>query len=132
MKMTDSYDKLREKFQHFEKYDAIKFNDIFKMKFKEGKDLAMKILLADRTIKTQQLGIETFHNDNPEGYTLEELQKEQDFEILDEDKQEINNEIGNFKQDIFSRMPTERVKQVFSYIVIAAEFLIDLQVNYQY
>jgi hypothetical protein len=42
MKMTDSFEKLKEKFQHFEKYDDFRFQDIYDMKKKEAKELARK------------------------------------------------------------------------------------------
>lgn len=134
MKMTDSYDKLKEKFQHFEKYDDLRFKDIYDMKSKEAKDLALKVALADRTIKTQQLGMEIINNDNPEGFSLEELQKEQDLDEDNADDKERNKEDEeiNFRQNVLARIPTERVKQVFTYIVQEAEFLIELEVCYIY
>ena len=64
LKMTESYDALKEKFQHFEKHDELTFKEIYDMKSKEAKELALKVVLADRTIKTQQLGMENFSNDN--------------------------------------------------------------------
>lgn len=129
MKMTDSYDKLKEKFQHFEKYDDLRFKDIYDMKSKEAKDLALKVALADRTIKTQQLGMEILNNDNPEGFSLEELQKEQDIEEdNDDDKAKVNQEELNFRQNILSRIPMERVNQVFTYIIQEAEFLIEMEI----
>lgn len=127
MKMTDSYDKLKEKFQHFEKYDDLRFKDIYDMKSKEAKELALKVALAERTIRTQQLGMELIHNDNPEGFSLEELQKEKDLEEESVDEKEKINANDQFRQNILNRIPTERVKQVFSYIIQEAEFLIEME-----
>jgi dynein regulatory complex protein 1 len=134
MKMTHSYDELKEKFQHFEKYDDLRFKDIYNMKSKEALDLAMKVALADRTIRTQQLGMEILNNDNKDGFSLEELQNSP---MLDANNKEgiggnENVENKNLKLDVLSRIPTERVKQVFSYIIQSAEFLIDLEVNNLY
>ena len=47
------------------------------MKSKEARELALKVVLADRTIKTQQLGRDNIPNDNNEGFSLDELQKDQ-------------------------------------------------------
>jgi hypothetical protein len=129
MKMTDSYDKLTEKFQHFEKYDDLRFKDIYDMKSKEAKELALKVALAERTIRTQQLGMEIINNDNPDGFSLEELQKEKDLEEESIDEGENVNAKDLFRQNILNRIPTERVKQVFSYIIHEAEFLIEMEVN---
>ena len=122
--MTDSYDKLKEKFQHFEKYDELKFKFIYDMKSKEAKELALKVALADRTIKNQQLGIEVIINDNPDGFSLEQLQKEQDIDGGEDNisnKKEENNpnnknaanqeEKLNVKQTILSGIPTFRIKK---------------------
>ena len=128
-RMTDSYDKLKEKFQHFEKYDELRFKYIYDMKSKEAKELALKVALADRTIKNQQLGIEIITNDNPDGFSLEQLQKEQDIGDENLNKKEVTEEEKlNPKQSILSGIPTERIKQVFTYIVMEAEYLIDLEV----
>ncbi len=129
MKMTDSYDKLTEKFQHFEKYDDLRFKDIYDMKSKEAKELALKVALAERTIRTQQLGLEIMHNDNPDGFSLEELQKEKDLEEESIDEVDKENAKDLFRQNILNRIPTDRVKQVFSYIIQEAEFLIELEVS---
>ena len=84
LKMTHSYDALKEKFQHFEKHDELRFKEIYDMKSKHARELALKVVLADRTIKTQQLGRDNIPNDNNEGFSLDELQKDQ--EIDEEDK----------------------------------------------
>ncbi len=129
-RMTDSYDKLKEKFQHFEKYDELRFKYIYDMKSKEAKELALKVALADRTIKNQQLGIEVITNDNPDGFSLEQLQKEQDMGEENITKKETNEEEKQKeKQSILSGIPTERIKHVFSYIIMEAEYLIDLEVK---
>jgi len=129
-RMTDSYDKLKEKFQHFEKYDELRFKYIYDMKSKEAKELALKVALADRTIKNQQLGIEVITNDNPDGFSLEQLQKEQDMGEENITKKEPNEEEKQKeKQSILSGIPTERIKQVFTYIIMEAEYLIDLEVS---
>ncbi len=128
MKMADSYEKLKEKFQHFEKYDDLRFKDIYDMKSKEAKELALKVALAERTIRTQQLGMEILNNENPEGFSLEELQKEQDIEeeSVDE-KDKVTDEEVKMK-NILNSIPSERVKQVFTYIIQEAEFLIEMDV----
>ena len=86
LKMTHSYDALKEKFQHFEKHDELRFKEIYDMKSKEARELALKVVLADRTIKTQQLGRDNIPNDNNEGFTLDELQKDQE---IDEDENQF-------------------------------------------
>ena len=129
MKMTESYDALKEKFQHFEKYDDLRFKDIYDMKSKEAKELALKVALAERTIKTQQLGMEIINNDNPEGFSLEELQKEQDLEgeeSIDE-KSNVSEEKKTSLQNALDKLPHERIKQVFGFIIQEAEFLIEME-----
>jgi dynein regulatory complex protein 1 len=130
VKMTDSYDQLKLKFQHFEKYDNLRFKDIYEMKSKEARELALKVAFAERTIRTQQLGLEISNNDN-QGFTLEELQREQDIneENLDEEKKPEDDE-ETFRKNILSRIPMERVKQVFRYIISEAEFLIETTVRF--
>jgi hypothetical protein len=128
MKMADSYEKLKEKFQHFEKYDDLRFKDIYDMKSKEAKELALKVALAERTIRTQQLGMEILNNENSEGFSLEELQREQDIEEVSVDeKDKVNDEEVKMK-NILNSIPSERVKQVFTYIIQEAEFLIEMDV----
>jgi hypothetical protein len=130
MKMTDAYDKLKEKFQHFEKYDDLRFKDIFNMKSKETRELALKVALADRTIKAQQLGMEILNNNNSEGFTLEDLQKKETLfeEGSTEENENIFEDDINFRQNILTRIPSERVKQVFMFIIDEAEFLIETTV----
>lgn len=131
MKMTDAYDKLKEKFQHFEKYDDLRFKDIFNMKSSETRELALKVALADRTIKAQQLGMEILNNNNTDGFTLEDLQKKETlFEEGSTDIKENHYEDDvNFRQNILTRIPSERVKQVFMFIIEEAEFLIETTVS---
>ena len=133
IKMTDSYDQLKLKYQHFEKYDNLRFKDIYDMKSKEARELALKVALAERTIRTQQLGLELTNDkyDKSDGFTLEQLQKEQDIE--EEDNLEIEEDVNNVsKQNILARIPIDRVKQVFNYIIMEAEFLIDFEVFIYY
>jgi hypothetical protein len=127
IKMTDSYDQLKLKYQHFELYDNLRFNDIYQMKSKEARELALKVGFAERTIRTQQLGLEELKNTELDGFTLEQLQKEQD--IQEENKEEnVEDNEANFRQNILARIPIDRVKQVFNYIILEAEFLIDFEV----
>ena len=127
VKMTESYDSLKEKFQHFEKHDELRFKEIYDMKSKSIKELALKVILADRTIKTQQLGMENIPNDNPEGFTLDELQKDQEFEENETDGKDKDTEQikRKFIQNIMDKISIPRVKQVFGYIIQEAEFLIE-------
>jgi hypothetical protein len=98
------------------------------MKSKEARDLALKVGFAERTIRTQQLGLEDLKITEPDGFTLEQLQKEQD--IQEENKEEnVEDNEANFRQNILARIPIDRVKQVFNYIILEAEFLIDFDVN---
>jgi hypothetical protein len=128
MKMADSYEKLKEKFQHFEKYDDLRFKDIYDMKSKEAKELALKVALAERTIRTQQLGMELINSDNTEGFSLEELQKEQEIEEVSVDEKDKVVEAEMKMKNILNSIPSERVKQVFTYIIKEAEFLIEMDV----
>ena len=128
LKMTNSYDALKEKFQHFEKHDELRFKEIYDMKSKEAKELALKVVLADRTIKTQQLGMENIPNDNNEGFSLDELQKDQeieDNEATAKKKSLEEKQKANFKYNILDKISIPRVKQVFQYIIEEAEFLIE-------
>ena len=129
LKMTHSYDALKEKFQHFEKHDELRFKEIYDMKNKEARELALKVVLADRTIKTQQLGRDTIPNDVNEGFTLDELQKDQELEEEDNVKskniEEQNN--ANFKHNILDKISIPRVRKVFECIIEEAEFLIDME-----
>ena len=128
LKMTHSYDALKEKFQHFEKHDELRFKEIYDMKSKEARELALKVVLADRTIKTQQLGRDNIPNDNNEGFSLDELQKDQEIE---EDESSLKKKTleekkkANFKHNILDKISIPRVKQVFQCIIDEAEFLID-------
>ena len=128
LKMTHSYDALKEKFQHFEKHDELRFKEIYDMKSKEARELALKVVLADRTIKTQQLGRDNIPNDNNEGFSLDELQKDQE---IDEDENNLKKKSleekkkANFKHNILDKISIPRVKQVFECIIDEAEFLID-------
>ena len=134
LKMTHSYDALKEKFQHFEKHDELRFKEIYDMKNKEARELALKVVLADRTIKTQQLGRDTIPNDVNEGFTLDELQKEQELEEEDNVKnkniEEQNN--ANFKHNILDKISIPRVRKVFECIIDEAEFLIDMKTIEKY
>jgi len=127
-KMTRSFNDLKKKFAHFEIHDDITFNSIYKMNAEEAKDLAIKVALADKTIKTQQLGIEIVKDkDNEDGFSIEQLQKEKDEEEVknnEEVKEIVNND--NFRETILAKVPSERVKEVFTYIIQDAEFLIEL------
>ena len=129
LKMTESYDALKEKFQHFEKHDELVFKEIYEMKSKEAKELALKVILADRTIKTQQLGMENIPNDNNKGFSLDELQRDQELEETEENQNKQVNEAekkrNNFKNNILDKISIPRVKQVFIYIIEEAEFLIE-------
>lgn len=130
LKMTESFDKLKENFQHFEKHDELRFKEIYDMKSKEAKELALKVVLADRTIKTQQLGMEQIPNDNNNGFSLEELQKDQeleDTETIKEDKETLLRKQREFKQNILEKISIPRVKQVFQYIINEGEFLIETE-----
>ena len=130
LKMTHSYDALKEKFQHFEKHDELRFKEIYDMKNKEARELALKVVLADRTIKTQQLGRDTIPNDVNEGFTLDELQKDQE---IDEDENNLKNKnieeqkYANFKHNILDKISIPRVRKVFECIIDEAEFLIDMK-----
>jgi len=98
------------------------------MKSKEARELALKIILADRTIKTQQLGRDNIPNDNNEGFTLDELQKDQEIE---EDENTLKKKSleekkkANFNHNILDKISIPRVKQAFECIIDEAEFLID-------
>ena len=129
LKMTQSYDALKEKFQHFEKHDELRFKEIYDMKNKEARELALKVVLADRTIKSQQLGRDTIPNDVNEGFTLDELQKDQEIEeddnIKNKNIEEQKN--ANFKHNILDKISIPRVRKVFECIIEEAEFLIDIK-----
>jgi dynein regulatory complex protein 1 len=128
LKMTASYDALKEKFQHFEKHDELRFKEIYDMKSKEARELALKVVLADRTIKTQQLGRDNIPNDVNEGFTLDELQKDQEIEEDENNLKTKNLEAkknANFKHNILDKISIPRVKAVFQCIIDEAEFLID-------
>ena len=128
LKMTHSYDALKEKFQHFEKHDELRFKEIYDMKSKEARELALKVVLADRTIKTQQLGRDNIPNDNNEGFSLDELQKDQEIDEEDNSLKKKNlkeKKNANFKHNILDKISIPRVKQVFECIIDEAEFLID-------
>ena len=98
------------------------------MKSKSIKELALKVILADRTIKTQQLGMEHVPNDNPKGFTLDELQKEQEFEDNDTaaaKEKDTDHVKDKFVQNIMDKILIRRVKQVFAYIIQEAEVMIE-------
>lgn len=129
LKMTESYETLKDKFKHFEKHDELKFKEIYEMKSKEAKELALKVVLADRTIKTQQLGMENLINEKTNGFTYEELQKEQVNENnLPKKKKTPEEERNEFEKNIMEKISIPRVKQVFNYIIQEGEFLIESKI----
>ncbi|MCQ2820774.1 MAG: hypothetical protein MJ252_26240 [archaeon] len=130
LKMTESYETLKEKFKHFEKHDELRFNEIYDMKSREAKELALKVILADRTIKTQQLGMENLINDQCNGFTYEELQKEENINEQNEKvkRKTPEQEMEEFKQNILEKISIPRVKEVFKYIIQEGEFLIETKV----
>ena len=69
--------------------------------------------MADRTIKTQQLGRDSIPNDVNEGFTLDELQKEQELEEEDNEKnknlEEQNN--ANFKHNILDKISIQELEK---------------------
>lgn len=131
IKTTESFDDLKKKFKHFKSYDEEQFMKIYNMNFIESKELAKKVLYADRTIKSQQLGVDFPPNDTTEGFTLDELQKDDHLEderaiLVKAVKTKVENE-NLIKQNILAKIPIERVKEVFMLIIQEAEFLIDMQ-----
>lgn len=137
IKTTESFDDLKKKFRHFESYDEEQFMKIYNMKFQESKNIAIKVLLADRTIKSQQLGFEVISNDNADGFTLEELQNtindEEDNSLKKLKPAKHKKKVdSNFKSNFFAKIPFDRVKEVFSLIIQEAEFLIDIEVLQKY
>lgn len=138
IKMTDSFDDLKKKFKHFKSYDEERFMKIYNMNFLESRELAKKVLYADRTIKNQQLGVD-FHEKNElnstssievKGFSIEDLQNDDLIEderailvqkqVKIDDKNEIN-------QRIISKIRLDKVRKVFQVIIQEAEFLIDMQ-----
>ena len=70
--------------------------------------------------------MENFTNDNNKGFSLDELQKDEE---IDEEENLNNNNNQNeekikktFKQNILDKISIPRVKQVFEYIIEEAEF----------
>ncbi len=125
-KMTESYETLKEKFKHFEKHDEVKFKEIYEMKKEDIKELALKVLLADKTIKTQQLGMENFANEETKGFTYEELIKDQAQESnVQKKKKTPEEERADFERSIVEKIEIPKVKGVFELIIREAEFLID-------
>lgn len=137
IKTTESFDDLKKKFRHFESYDEERFMKIYNMNFQECKNVAIKVLLADRTIRSQQLGMDLFLEEVQEGFTLEELQnainEEEDNSLkkLKPAKVKKGNE-NNFKNNFLAKVPFDRVKDVFKLIIQEAEFLIDMNVLEKY
>lgn len=137
IRTTESFDDLKKKFRHFEIYDEEQFIKIYKMNFAESRNIAIKLLLADRTIRSQQLGIDVF-DVNQEGFTLDDLQNMQ----VDSEESSVskkskgdgtkNKNDSNFKAHILSKIPFDRVKEVFSLIIQEAEFLVDLDIKEKY
>lgn len=137
IKMTDSFDDLKKKFKHFKSYDEERFMKIYNMNFLESRELAKKVLYAERTIKNQQLGVDFYEKQGNEvssietkGFSIEDLQNDDLIEderailvvknVKIDDKNEIN-------QKIISRIRLDKVKTVFQIIIQEAEFLIDMQ-----
>ena len=139
IKTTESFDHLKDKFRHFEAYDEQRFMKIYNMNFQESKNLAIKVLLADRTIRSQQLGIEEVFTEDEvlDGFTLEELQnalEEEDDNSLAKLKfeQKKKKKEHDPKESFISKVPFDRLNEVFKLIVKEAEFLIDYQVIEKY
>ena len=121
LKMTHSYDALKEKFKHFEEHDELRFKEIYDIKSKEGRELALKVVLAYRAIKMQQLGQDNIPNDNNEGFSIDKLQKDQEIEEDEKSSKKKTLEEkkkANFKHNIIlDKISIPRVKQVFECII---------------
>ena len=129
IKMTDSFDDLKKKFKHFKSFDEERFMQIYNMNFIESRELAKKVLYADRTIKNQQLGVEFPPNDSNEGFNLEDLQRDDLIEderailVTKKNKKENNSLDRNNLQSLV----INDVKKVFELIIQEGEFLIEMQ-----
>jgi hypothetical protein len=137
IKTTESFDDLKKKFRHFETYDEERFMKIYNMNFQESKNIAIKVLLADRTIKSQQLGLEELLYENKDGFTLEELQNaldEEDDDSLTKLRSENKKKKvdKDFKSHFIKKVPFEKLKEVFNFIIKEAHFLVDFQVLEKY
>ena len=131
IKLTKKYEDLKQKFQHFEKYDDQQFKAIYEMNSNMAKELAKKVYYANRTIATQLLGKDDIAQENPNSFTLEELSKETNFkEEAKEDEKKIKSleEQSKNQPSLISRIPLERIKAVFGYIVAEAEFMVETEV----
>ena len=73
LKMTHSNYALKEKFKHFKKQDWLRFKEIYDIKSKETRELALKEVSTDKTIKIQQLGRDNIPYYNNEGFNLDVL-----------------------------------------------------------
>lgn len=131
-KMTESFNDLKKRFKHFESYDDKQIQEIYKMKYKEAQELAIKVIYARTTINSQQLGLQNDEKENQEGVTLEFLQKDIDSnKTVEEEKKNENTEQnnGNDIHSILAKLPTERIKMAFKFILEEAEFLIETSVR---
>ena len=140
IKTTDSFDDLKKKFKHFKSYDEERFMKIYNMKITESIELAKKVLLADRTIKSQQLGADYILNKNNNNninnekiaFTLEELQNSNFLEnesaiLVEKNNKEIKDNNKDNKINLLSNINIDKVKEIFSLIIQEAEFLIDMK-----
>jgi len=123
-RITKQFKDLQKKFRHFEKADYTKYSDIFNMNEQEIKDLANKVLQADRTIHIQQLGLAWTP---PQDLTTQMTVDHNQSSLIDNSKHNSNITEEEPSQNRLdeSRVSSGRVKQVFQLLAQECSFLIE-------
>ena len=125
-RITDQFKDLQLKFKHFEVSDVRKFEDVWSMKEADVRDLLKCVLVADKIIQEQQLGLLWFP---PQEELINKAFEDSKKRALAAGKRRVENPNGAIDLADLSRIASERVRQVLTMLVDEAGFLVDTKVQ---
>lgn len=125
-RITDQFKDLQLKFKHFEISDVKKFEDVWSMKETDVRDLLKCVLVADKVIQEQQLGLMWFP---PQEELINKAFDDSKKRALTAGKRRVENPNGAVDLADLSRIASERVRQVLTMLVDEAGFLVDTKVQ---
>ena len=125
-RITDQFKDLQLKFKHFEISDVRKFEDVWSMKETDVRELLKHVLVADKVIQEQQLGLLWFP---PQEELINKAFEDSKKRALAAGKRRVENPNGAIDLADLSRIASERVRQVLTMLVDEAGFLVDTKVQ---
>ena len=125
-RITDQFKDLQLKFKHFEVSDVKKFEDVWSMKETDVRELLKCVLVADKVIQEQQLGLMWFP---PQEELINKAFEDSKRRALTAGKRRVENPNGAIDLADLSRIASERVRQVLTMLVDEAGFLVDTKVQ---